>query len=198
MFCDLNSTQLSWQATKTVVASCVLHEYVKSTAIYDTVMMGSIIVMLLAYKFLVSGDSLDLIPGPYLARWSSLYRPYLYLYGNGPQRLRNLHEKYGPIVRIGPAHVSISDLTATKQLYGVGNRYRKVGSSNPVVYFTADLIFATSLNSMMSSVHYTRGRNSRHCSRPKTRYCIVDFGLLLLHDSRRWESADSSLESIEQ
>ena len=75
-------------------------------------------------------SSLDSIPGPKIARYSSLYRVYLYLSGHGPEFLCELHSKYGPLVRIGPNHISTSDPDIANQLYGVGDRFKK---ASPVI-----------------------------------------------------------------
>ena len=39
-----------------------------------------------------------------------------------------LHNKYGPLVRIGPYHVSVADSEALKVIYGADGRYHKVRS----------------------------------------------------------------------
>lgn len=36
-----------------------------------------------------------------------------------------LHAQYGPLVRTGPNEVSVADLTAIKQIYGAGTKFRK-------------------------------------------------------------------------
>ncbi|KAJ5762320.1 cytochrome P450 [Penicillium nucicola] len=45
---------------------------------------------------------LRLIPGPIIARFSSLYRPWKIAKGDAPDFYLRLHKKYGPIVRTGP------------------------------------------------------------------------------------------------
>jgi hypothetical protein len=37
-----------------------------------------------------------------------------------------VHEDYGPIVRIGPNHVSLADPRSMRTIYGVQNVFRKV------------------------------------------------------------------------
>lgn len=65
------------------------------------------------------------IPGPVAARFSGLYRASLVYGGKAPYQYRRLHEKYGPIVRVGPNHVSVSDPSAVPQIYGIGSNYLK-------------------------------------------------------------------------
>lgn len=66
------------------------------------------------------------LPGPAVARWTRLYRFFLFADGHGPQKLLRLHEKYGSIIRIGPNHVYISDPKALPIVYPYSGRYAKV------------------------------------------------------------------------
>lgn len=42
-----------------------------------------------------------------------------------------VHEDYGPIVRIGPNHVSVSDAESMQTIYGVKNVFPKVYAQTP-------------------------------------------------------------------
>ena len=66
------------------------------------------------------------LPGPLWARVSSLYRVSMVWKGNAPDEYLQVHRKYGPIVRIGPNTVSISDVDAIPVLYGISTRFVKV------------------------------------------------------------------------
>lgn len=66
------------------------------------------------------------IPGPFLARFSKLHRMWHISKGNAPVFYRELHEKYGPIVRTGPATVDISDPAAITIIYGISSKFLKV------------------------------------------------------------------------
>jgi hypothetical protein len=46
--------------------------------------------------------------------------------GKGPAGYRELHRKYGQIVRVGPNHVAVSDSAAIPVIYGLGSKYTKV------------------------------------------------------------------------
>jgi hypothetical protein len=46
--------------------------------------------------------------------------------GNAPVGYRTLHQKYGPIVRVGPNHVAVSDPSAIPVIYGLGSKFMKV------------------------------------------------------------------------
>ena len=67
------------------------------------------------------------IPGPFLARFSKLHRAWNISKGNAPGFYRELHEKYGPIVRTGPTTVDISDPAAVAIIYGISSKFLKVG-----------------------------------------------------------------------
>ncbi|KAF5968045.1 pisatin demethylase cytochrome P450 [Fusarium coicis] len=66
------------------------------------------------------------IPGPWLARYTVLYRLSLVYKGDSPRQYQLLHEKYGPIVRTGPNHVSISDPAMMPIIYGIGKNFQKI------------------------------------------------------------------------
>jgi hypothetical protein len=70
--------------------------------------------------------NLSRIPGPVAGRLSSLYRIWILLDGRGPINYAALHEKYGPVVRTGPNHVSLSDSTLIPVVYDFKNLYLKV------------------------------------------------------------------------
>jgi cytochrome P450 len=57
------------------------------------------------------------IPGPFLARLSSLYLYRLSYIGTEASSIDALHKIYGPIVRIAPNDVDISDGAALNQIY---------------------------------------------------------------------------------
>lgn len=65
------------------------------------------------------------IPGPVAARFSPLYRIWLLLDGKGPINYSNLHKNYGPVVRTGPNHVSLSDSAMIPVVYDFTNHYLK-------------------------------------------------------------------------
>lgn len=67
------------------------------------------------------------LPGPLLARFSGLYRLSLVWGSEAPANYRKLHENYGPIVRVGPNHVSVSDPSMIPVIYGIGSKFIKVG-----------------------------------------------------------------------
>ncbi|OAQ60423.1 cytochrome P450 oxidoreductase [Pochonia chlamydosporia 170] len=65
------------------------------------------------------------IPGPLGARISRLWLAKQVLQGNIDNVQRALHDKYGPIVRIAPNEVSVSDPAALKLIYAVNAGFTK-------------------------------------------------------------------------
>lgn len=65
------------------------------------------------------------IPGPFLASISNLDRVWSCLAGEQMNYHLKLHEKYGPLVRIGPRHVSFSDGSLIPMVYGINTRFWK-------------------------------------------------------------------------
>lgn len=66
------------------------------------------------------------IPGPLLAKFSTLYRILMVRQGHAPMEYRRLHSQYGHIVRTGPKHVSVSDPDMIPVIYGIGSKFKKV------------------------------------------------------------------------
>ncbi|KAJ5833586.1 hypothetical protein N7474_001897 [Penicillium riverlandense] len=64
-------------------------------------------------------------PGPFSARFTNLWYFNRVRRGQFEHDNIRLHEEYGPIVRVGPNHYSISDLSAVRTVYGTGSRFAK-------------------------------------------------------------------------
>ncbi|KAK3996608.1 putative cytochrome P450 pisatin demethylase-like protein, partial [Cladorrhinum sp. PSN332] len=64
-------------------------------------------------------------PGPFLASISRLWIAKEVAQTRGDQAVKELHDKYGPIVRIAPDEVDILDPSAIKTLYGAGTAFTK-------------------------------------------------------------------------
>ncbi|KAL7271070.1 hypothetical protein RUND412_006201 [Rhizina undulata] len=75
------------------------------------------------------------IPGPTIAALSSLYIKYFSLTSQRALKVHELHQKYGltlsyklqkgPIVRISPSAISVSQLSAVKEIYSISNPFEK-------------------------------------------------------------------------
>jgi hypothetical protein len=65
------------------------------------------------------------LPGPFSARFTTLWYFNRVRHGQFEHDNIRLHEEYGPIVRVAPNHYSISDLSAVRTVYGTGSRFAK-------------------------------------------------------------------------
>ncbi|KAL1305752.1 hypothetical protein AAFC00_007333 [Neodothiora populina] len=68
---------------------------------------------------------LKTVPGPLISRFTNLRLKKAVTSGRRIFYIDNLHEKYGPIVRISPTEVAVSDVAAFKQIHGVTGKYQK-------------------------------------------------------------------------
>ena len=66
------------------------------------------------------------LPGPFLASISPLDRILTAASGQQFKRHLEYHDKYGPVVRVGPNHVSFSNSDLIPQVYGITSRFLKV------------------------------------------------------------------------
>jgi hypothetical protein len=65
-------------------------------------------------------------PGPFIASLTDLWKAYTMYQGQMEYIVRNLHDKHGAIVRIGPNDLVISHPDAVKQIYLSGSSFLKV------------------------------------------------------------------------
>lgn len=65
------------------------------------------------------------IPGPFWARFTTLWYFKRVHHGAFEQDNILLHQKYGPVVRVAPNQYSISETAAIKTVYGTGSRFAK-------------------------------------------------------------------------
>ena len=75
------------------------------------------------------------IPGPLLARCSTLWQNYHYIRGTWHDDIRLLHEKYGPVVRINHFDLSFVDADALKLIYGHTSPCKKVSLCSLITPF---------------------------------------------------------------
>ncbi|KAL7948633.1 cytochrome P450 [Trichoderma barbatum] len=70
-------------------------------------------------------DPLLQVPGPWYAKWTSLVIKYHWMKGNRARYQHELHLKYGPLVRLTPNEVSVTNIEAVKKIYNARETYRK-------------------------------------------------------------------------
>ena len=86
-------------------------------------------------------NGLNKIPGPFLASLSSFWKFYVVWCEDMPRRNSLLHEKFGPLVRIGPNHVSASSAEAIQTIHRAKTGFVKVISfprSTSVIFLLRD------------------------------------------------------------
>ena len=93
-------------------------------ALYATAIVVPLPVLRLLYR-LSFLHPLSHIPGPLLPRLSSLWLVYHAWIGDECTAVHKLHERYGPIVRTGPASVDIADGEALHAIYVEKGGFRK-------------------------------------------------------------------------
>ncbi|CAK1368306.1 Pisatin demethylase [Cercospora beticola] len=81
--------------------------------------------------YILLTDPLRDIPGPPLARITSLQTFYHFYRNNWQEDIRVLHNKYGPIVRIAPGHYSFATPEAIKPIHGWNGGFDKSSFYEP-------------------------------------------------------------------
>lgn len=96
-----------------------------STTLLPLVLLSCSLVWLLLWIFV---HPLRKIPGPFWARRTSLWKVYHVYRRDLAFAIQKAHEKYGPVIRIGPNHVNFQTRDAIGPIY-------KAGSSMPKTKF---------------------------------------------------------------
>ncbi|GAB7356749.1 hypothetical protein MBLNU459_g7651t1 [Dothideomycetes sp. NU459] len=65
------------------------------------------------------------VPGPWISRYTNLQLKFAVTGGRRIFYIDDLHKKYGPIVRITPTEVAVSDVAAFKQIHAVSSKFTK-------------------------------------------------------------------------
>jgi hypothetical protein len=68
------------------------------------------------------------IPGPFLARFSNVWRLFSHYNQTHIDTQRALHKKHGDFVRLGPNTVSIADASLLKTIYSTRGTFKKVST----------------------------------------------------------------------
>lgn len=87
----------------------------------------AVLILLFSYIFgLYVQSPLKHIPGPFLARFTNIWRLADQLTGRSHRTQARLHERYGSAVRLGPNLVSLSDPSLLKVVYDARGNFIKV------------------------------------------------------------------------
>ncbi|KAI0114408.1 cytochrome P450 [Nemania sp. FL0031] len=95
----------------------------KSNHLYTWLSLG--LVATLLFFSSTSKDPLSKVPGPWYARWTDLVAKYYWVTARKPAYIHDLHLKYGPIVRVAPREVYISNSEAIQRVFKIKNEFPK-------------------------------------------------------------------------
>lgn len=84
------------------------------------------IVLIFQYVAAYLSSPLKKIPGPFLAKFSNVWRFYNHYKQTHIETQKQLHKKYGDVVRLGPNTVSIADAGLLKTIYSTRGTFLKV------------------------------------------------------------------------
>jgi len=101
------------------------HPGISKILFYSAVLIPSWILYVVVHRLFF--HPLARIPGPKLAAFTFLYQTY-FSFKDGSRFYKQvglLHKKYGPVVRITPDEISLSDPENYETIYYVGSRYAK-------------------------------------------------------------------------
>ncbi|KAH6603938.1 Cytochrome P450 [Trichoderma cornu-damae] len=82
------------------------------------------------------------VPGPWYSQWTSAVLDYKWLTGQRPIYVHYLHEKYGPVVRIAPNEVDVTDMESVKAIYNVKETFKKSSFYRKLTSVRTPVLFA--------------------------------------------------------
>lgn len=93
------------------------------------------LITFLVLRFIINKNRTGLkdIPGPSLAGYTRLWRFIDVARGHSQQTAIELHKKHGPLVRVGPGHISVGDGEEIATIYGVNSGFSKVNTRSEVI-----------------------------------------------------------------
>ncbi|KAH7092538.1 cytochrome P450 [Paraphoma chrysanthemicola] len=92
--------------------------------IVKAIALGGILV-LTQYVLAYLRSPLKQIPGPFIAKFSNIWRFFNHYGQTHIETQRKLHEKYGDVVRLGPTTVSLADSSLIKTIYNARGTFLK-------------------------------------------------------------------------
>ncbi|KUJ12574.1 cytochrome P450 [Mollisia scopiformis] len=120
------------------------------------------------------------IPGPKLAAITYLYQTYYSLFVGGSRfyiQIGKLHEQYGPVVRITPDEVHLSDPENYDSIYYIGSKYAKVEQ-----YYASMSCGYSSFTTMSNEAHrIKRARLNPFFSKKK----IIEFESIIQSNAKK-------------
>ncbi|CAI7653533.1 unnamed protein product [Penicillium discolor] len=89
------------------------------------VVILALVAFLIHHVYRLAHDPLRRVPGPWLARFTRLWELHQIRGGHFEQVNVELHQRYGPIVRLAPNRYSICSSAALKTIYGHDSKFTK-------------------------------------------------------------------------
>ncbi|KAL2861226.1 cytochrome P450 [Aspergillus lucknowensis] len=83
------------------------------------------LVYFLTQFYRIRKNPLSSLPGPEISKWTDLVLKYHTVRGERPRYVHALHEKYGPIVRVSPGEVDISDPQTARAIHRIASPFLK-------------------------------------------------------------------------
>lgn len=83
------------------------------------------LVWLISTLYAALTSPLKSVPGPWISRFSNRQLKSAVTGGKRIFYIDALHKKYGPVVRISPEEVAVSDIEAFRQIHAVSGGYTK-------------------------------------------------------------------------
>ncbi|KAF9878308.1 hypothetical protein CkaCkLH20_04346 [Colletotrichum karsti] len=95
------------------------------TLTLPVLLFASTLVYLVVYIYKVVNNPLNVVPGPWYARFTGLPGTIATLRRRQVQYYHALHQRYGPYVRVSPGQVFVSDVDAFKTIHKIGSHFPK-------------------------------------------------------------------------
>ncbi|KAK4681747.1 hypothetical protein QC764_110160 [Podospora pseudoanserina] len=141
---------MSYKSSMMTMLSMSEHGSLGPMGVLGVALAGSLSIFLLRSIYYAFLHPLSKIPGPKLYSFWDL--PYLYhaVRGNWPHKLKDLHDRYGPVVRYTSDNISFTTPSAWKTIYGHRNlpgqetfpkdptAYRPTPSGHPHIIIASD------------------------------------------------------------
>lgn len=97
------------------------------------------IVLVVQYVVAYLSSPLKRIPGPFLAKFSNIWRFYSHYRQTHIETQKELHKKHGDVVRLGPNVVSIADASLLKTIYSTRGTFLKASDgAKDIVWYQTD------------------------------------------------------------
>ncbi|KAH9908569.1 cytochrome P450 [Xylariomycetidae sp. FL2044] len=87
--------------------------------------VGLVVLTCVLYAIAPGNKALDRYPGPWIARWTNIWRLYIVYARRYAPTVKKLHEKYGPIVRLGPNILDLDYPELGKVIYNTDGQWNK-------------------------------------------------------------------------